>query len=272
MLPLLEDLRKYITRIDLCKESTGWYFKNILERCDKDFAQEIVNNIRDNRDYIIDNEIDVFSFLIKDYHVGDFIGNMENIVINAILKALSIDYIIDVINDPIYELVYHTERGKKLGFDDGSALMRKIYSEEWPGFEEYLEDYSDEEIIRMVKNEETYIDDLEYASMIIVLDELNDNYYDAAVILEEIGFAEISPGLMFYGCIGSMGYDEIDISLEPYQLECILDILSLYPKHIELGRYDEVFEILNISGEGYGMYTICDMLEDIRSSRMEVMF
>lgn len=278
---MLSDLRKYITDSNEIISGTSYYLKALLERCkDEALVNQILLSTAAEKDEIVDNEVDIFSNLIIDYHLVDLLYSTdpgrnvccENIIINLMLRCyLDEDqYIIFDKDEMIVDaFMRYTARGRKLSGCRDDKLLADYIQKEWKDLESEFEGVSDEELINEYMNYDNELsEDYGMVTMTIIVDDNDGNYEEVTEILEFLRFVEVTPGLFYYGCFGYVGYEELDV----YTTYPDMDYIGVWdlPRRRNLDEYNELLNLYSCV-EGCDRYLYL-LISDIHESNREVLF
>lgn len=259
---LYEDLRKYITQPQLPKGTQGWYLKQL---CEHSRNSELINELIEGlRNAIINEqweyETDIFDLIsIGVYHLRDLLDhdNDRNIILEIIMSCFFDKFKLTVNDNAPYAqyLEYSKEAAISRGEepDELAEFLETEFSDFIDMFRGYLS--SDREIC---------FDDYEEIGMqsfILEFDEASA-HGRWELVLEDIGFTEIKPGMYYFGVI--YYYGTFDVVTDVWV------IVSNLPKKQRSLECDEVFSAINKTGSGLADYLLRRMC--LCASEREVLF
>lgn len=256
--------------------------KALLERCKNEaLVKQILECTAENREQIIDYEIDPFNYLVYDYHLADVMTSTEhrelnmyceNFMINLILGCFlsTEEYIIFGTEESILDAFFgYTDRGRRLIDYHKESILADFINEEWKDLEDEFCGVDDDELVDCYKNVEyELIEDYEFVQIMIILDENSTYYNDISKILNLLELEEVTPGLWYYGCFGYCGGYEYDIGLSSKDIAAT-NILSL-PAVRNIDKYNEALNTYD-HVEGYDNYLYI-LINGILESSREVLF
>ena len=256
--------------------------KALLERCKNEaLVKQIIECTAENRDQIIDYEIDPFNHLVHDFHYADVMTSCnqrelnvcdENITINLILGCyLSEDeYIIFGSEESILDAFFgYTNRGRRLIDYRQESILADYINEYFPELENEFCGIDDDELVNCYKNNEYELtDDYEFVQIMIILDENGPYYADVCEILEMLRLTEITPGLWHCVGFGYCGSFDFDLSMSSKDIAST-NILDL-PAVRNIDKYNETLNTYN-QVEGYDDYLYI-LINGILESSREVIF
>lgn len=280
---MLSVLRQYITKNNQIQEnSTAFYMKALLERCKNEaLVKQILECTTENREQIIDCEVDPFNHLVHDFHFADVMTSFdnkelnsldENITINLILGCYLSDdeYIIFGTEESILDAFFgYTNRGRRLIDYHEESILANYINKEFTELEDEFCGIDDDELVDYYKNNEYELtDDYEFVQIMIILDENGAQYTNVCKILKMLGLSEVTPGLWHYVGFGYCGSYELDLSMSSKDIAST-SILNL-PAIRNVDKYNETLNTYN-HVEGYDDYLYI-LINGILSSSREVIF
>lgn len=270
MLPLLNDLRKYITKFVKIEEyGTAWYMKELLERCkDEELTNRIINGVTSNVNEIRDGGHYPFEYLIADYHMEDIFGT-NNVILKLILSCFTTQFIIDEADtDIIYNFLKYTKRGRQISGYSEELILAEYIQKSWKELEDEFSGILDNDLIDEFKgNSYDISEEYAFCSSIIVTDEREPIYSSVRSILIMIGFAEVCPGLFYYAGFGYYGCEFVDITMSKDALDDICDNIMLQDKVRNLNNVNELVVFDEEDDDDYLFMLMKDKI-----SRKEVLF
>ena len=268
MLPVLNDLRRYIIDDSNVLSEDGKMLKIMCERChDRNLVIEFLEQIDINS---INNEVlGIFDNLADNWHIADYTNGDSSIILKIMLKCFGDDINVDTSNDSTIE------------------LLKSLYSLEEPGdvdislirFLEECEIGDDNDLLNLMT--EPYVSKYDFDKRYSrILDYYNDHdtfvirvkigesckYLDEFyTLMDLLGMVKVNDHEWYNACSGYIGYDYdefmrcFDLSL--VDLKLVSSLIESFEKLSDLDCFDYIFRNLGDSN----IYN--DLIEEIMNAK-----